>query len=528
MSDHKPNHYDPSEEPTGVYSGPGSKTDPEDGSTGIYDPYTTYDESSDAADYSDVGESFSDEYARAVSEFDRRMAQLGAIEWEGESADSSKARGRKLLQRLKNGSASIRAKTKDRPETSEPQEVLPASANTADTAPAPQLPEGMTERDYMPIRFRRDSRLGCLGGLMYATFVISLSVILACVAWMAASDVLALNKEERTAEVTVPASVFSEKTVEITDEDGNVTDTETVKSADMDAVSRLLKDYGIINYKWLFRLYSSFSHADEKIDPGTYLLSTSYDYRALVKKMQVGSGSQVQTKVTFPEGFTMQQIFERLEENNVCSVEELYAAAAESEYSYSFLEGISAGDAQRLEGFLFPDTYYFFEGMQASSALNKFLSNFHYRITSDMWSATAARGMTFKEVVTVASLIEKEAANDNERYLIASVIYNRLSKDMPLQIDAAVLYGEGNPGIAMPTGTMLRNEENPYNTYVFKGLTPGPICNPGMASIRAALTPADTQYLFYALNEETGVHEFFIYNEEFQSFLATQSYHVTE
>ena len=383
------------------------------------------------------------------------------------------------------------------------------------------------ERDYMPIRFRRDGRLGCLGGLMYAAFVICLSIVLACVAWMAASDVLALNKEYVSAEVTIPDTIFSDKAVDIKDEKGEVIGQKLVKAADMNVVARLLQDQGIVNYKWLFKLYSVFSDADEKIDPGTYELNTNYDYRALVKKMQVGSDSQVQTKVTFPEGFTLAQIFERLEEYNVCTQEDLYEAAANADYSYSFLEGEITGTAGRLEGYLFPDTYYFYEGMQAPSAINKFLSNFRNRFTAEMIQRIYDRGMSYHEVVTIASIIEKEAANDDERYLIASVIYNRLAQDMPLQMDATVLYGAGETELAMPTGTMLRDESNPYNTYVYKGLPPGPICNPGLASLRAALYPGDTQYLFYALDEEKGVHKFFIFQNEFEAFLQTQSYYET-
>lgn len=383
------------------------------------------------------------------------------------------------------------------------------------------------ERDYMPIRFRRDNRLGCLGGLMYCAFVISLSIVLACVAWMAASDVLALNKEYISVEVTIPDTIFSDKAVDVKDENGEVIGQKLVKAADVDSVARLLKDCGIVNYKWLFKLYSAFSDADEKIDPGTYELNTNYDYRALVKKMQVGSDSQVQTKVTFPEGFTMAQIFERLEEYNVCTQADLYEAAANADYSYSFLEDVSTGTPGRLEGYLFPDTYYFYEGMQAPSAINKFLSNFRNRFTAEMMQRLYDSGMSYHDVVTIASIIEKEAANDDERYLIASVIYNRLAQGMLLQMDATVLYGAGETELAMPTGTMLRDTENLYNTYVYEGLPPGPISNPGLASLRAALYPGDTQYLFYALDEESGTHKFFIFQNEFEAFLQTQSYYET-
>ena len=158
-------------------------------------------------------------------------------------------------------------------------------------------PPTYEERDFMPIRPRRDGKTGCLGGIMYALFVISVSVILACLGWMAASDVLALNKEPVTATITLPKDIFTYEEVE--GEDGEMV---TVSSADIDYVAQVLKDSGIIEYKSLFKLYSKISKADQKLDPGSYELSTEYDYRALVKKMQVGSASMLETRVTIPEG----------------------------------------------------------------------------------------------------------------------------------------------------------------------------------------------------------------------------------
>ncbi|MBR6114947.1 MAG: endolytic transglycosylase MltG [Oscillospiraceae bacterium] len=380
------------------------------------------------------------------------------------------------------------------------------------------------ERDYRPIRGRRDGRIGCLGGLMYATFIISLSIVLAVFMWMAASDVLALNKAPVTAEVTLPVEIFSDKRVEIKDDSGKVTDTKTVQSADVDALASILKDAGLINYKWLFRLYSGFSHADQKVDPGTYTLSTTLDYRALVTRMRAGADSQLQTLIMFPEGFNMDQVFERLEENGVCSREALYEAAASTEFSYAFLENMETGDPYRLEGYLFPDSYYFYQGMQASSAINKFLSNLHYRITEEMWQKAGALGLTFREAMTVASMIEKEAANDDERPLIASVIYNRLAAGMPLQVDSTVVYARRDTGDSYISPEIIQETDSPYNTYLYEGLPPGPICNPGMVSIQAALNPAATRYYYFALEVETDSVKFFTNYADFEAFVATQDY----
>ena len=411
------------------------------------------------------------------------------------------------------------------PKTAGPKKKAPAKKKKRKKVELPTEEDPWEEeRNYRPIRTRRDGRIGCLGGLMYAVFIISASILLAVFGWIRASDLLALNKESNTVEITLPETVFTEKEVEVKNDDGLVTGIRTVRTADINAVAGVLKDYGLINYKWLFKLYSRFSHAENQLDPGTYVLTTNLDYRALVKKMQSGAGSQLQTLVMLPEGYNMDQIFEKLEKEGVCSREDLYEAAAQTEFSYAFLEDMETGDAYRLEGYLFPDTYYFYQGMQAASAINKFLSNFHYRITDEMWQRTKALNLSFREMLTVASLIEKEAADDDERALIASVIYNRLASGMPLQIDATVIYALRDEGYTRLTTELIQSTDSPYNTYLYTGLTPGPICSPGMASIQAALDPASTGYYYYALDVESGTHRFFTNLDDHEAFVATQDY----
>lgn len=382
--------------------------------------------------------------------------------------------------------------------------------------------DGLSERDYRPVRQSHEYRTGCLGGIMYFAFILCVSIVLACLAWMAASDMLALNKDEFTAVVSLPMDIFDYDTVDTFDDDGNKTGTKRVTYADIEYVADELKSAGLIEYKWLFEFFCKLSHADTKVDPGEYELDSSFDYRALIKNMQTGSGATVTISVTIPEGFTMHQIFLRLEENNVCSYEELMDAAANYSYNYDFLEGIEQGDPKRLEGFLFPDTYEFYVGMQASSAINKLLENFHYKMSEELISKMQTMGLDIRTVVNMASLIEREAANDNERPFIASVIYNRLAIGMPLGIDASILYLHPDHEGA-PTGEMLA-EESGYNTRLNVGLPPTPISNPGLASIQAVLNPESTGYYYYALDMQSGQHRFFTNSGEFDAFVATQNY----
>ena len=372
-----------------------------------------------------------------------------------------------------------------------------------------------------PVGNNEDGKKGLMGGALYFVFVISVSVILACLAWAAATDVLGFKASDTVATITLPKDTFTYEEVEYEDSDGNKK-TKKEHYADIGYVADELKEQGIIKYKWLFKVFAAVYNADEKIDPGTYELKAVYDYKALIKKMTSGSGAMVTKKITFPEGYSMNQIFKKLDEEGVCEYAELMDAAANATFNYSFLEGIEKGEASRLEGFLFPDTYEFYEGMPASSAINKLLEAFHYKLTAEMLNWQKDSGYTMREIITIASMIEKEAANDSDRYKIASVIYNRIKNDWPLQIDSTTLY-EYPDHSGAPTAEMLA-KDSPYNTRINKGLPPSPICSPGIASIKAALQPSDTNYMFYALNTATGEHEYFTNADAFNAFVATQNY----
>lgn len=198
--------------------------------------------------------------------------------------------------------------------------------------------------------------------------------------------------------------------------------------------------------------------------------------------------------VTIPEGFNVEDIAARVEENGICTKDEFLSAV--KSYPLPAYVSDNADKRYNLEGFLFPDTYNFEIGVKPEYIIETMIKRFE-----EVW-AEVTKGMDIKQeeiekVINVASIIEKEARVDEDRPLIASVIYNRLKQGMPLQIDATVIYAHGyyienvrNRHLAI---------ESKYNTYLHKGLPVGPICNPGEPSIKAALHPADTNYLFYLL-----------------------------
>ena len=323
--------------------------------------------------------------------------------------------------------------------------------------------------------------------------------------WICAAEVLAFGKEDKVVTVTV----YESDTIE--------------------DITEKLYDAGLIRYPGLFKLYADLAVDEGEIDPGIWDLNTRYDYHALVNFMNTSSTRAIIEDLLIPEGYTCQQIFELLEEHKVCTAKDLEAYAASGELKeYWFLEGVERGKGNCLEGFLFPDTYDFYKNSSPREVLEKLLDTFDYRFNEEMEAqisslndhlaelmrkdgrseeTIAASLFDVRDVVIVASLIEKETASNDESYTIASVIYNRLfnwgSTPAFLNIDASIIYAQGGFSEVIDTGI-----DNPYNTYKFTGLTPGPIANPGLASLKAALDPASTNYYFYVLNPATGKHQF--------------------
>ena len=363
-------------------------------------------------------------------------------------------------------------------------------------------------------RRRRQSAVGF--GVLYVVAVIGASILLACIIWIAANDVLALNKAEHSATVVLDSDRFTYHQEE--NADGIL---QNVATADMGYVADVLEENGLIEYKLLFRMFAAFTGGSDKIKPGTYELDTDMDYRALISGMSSSSANRVEVQVTIPEGYTVEQIFQLLEEHEVASADDLREMAANYDYGFSFLQDIPLGDASRLEGYLFPDTYNFYVNHDPKYVINRMLQRFDQVFTEEMRTEVEESGRTIHEVLTVASLIERETDGDDQGE-IASVIYNRLNNPNGetagyLQIDATLVYINGGN---VPTDAD-RSIDSPYNTYLYKGLPPGPIANPGLESIQAAMNPEDTDYFYYALGDD-GQHHFFQTYNQLQNFLASQ------
>ena len=353
-------------------------------------------------------------------------------------------------------------------------------------------------------RRRRSSGAKAAAAVLYVIVVIGAAAVLATLGWTWANDLLALNKESAAIRITISEDYFYQ--MEQKNEEGI---TELVTRADMDKITLQLKEAGVIEYEFLFKLFSWFSSADTKIVEGTYELDTNMDYRALVANMSSKSATRQTVNVTIPEGYTIDQIFQLLEEHEVSTVEKLRDTAANYPYKWEFLQDIPLGDYHRLEGYLFPDTYTFYTGHDPVYALNTILNQFHQKMKEfyDVFE-TEECPYTLHEIVIMASLIEKET-DGHDHATIASVLYNRLQNPEKetagfLQIDATLVYINGGRA---PTA-LDKAINSPYNTYLYKGLPAGAISNPGMESLYAAIAPKTTKYYYYVLNPETMRHEF--------------------
>ena len=210
-----------------------------------------------------------------------------------------------------------------------------------------------------------------------------------------------------------------------------------------------------------------------------------------------GSGQRETVRDTITEGMTLTQIFKKLEANGVCSFDDLMKTAESYDYSYYPLIAARPSNTRafKLEGYLFPNTYDFYKNEKPQDAIGRFLRVGEKYITSQDRAKARAMGYSMDQILTVASIIEKEGANPNEVRKIAAVIYNRLEAGKQLQMDSGIYYIERS--VKPYTSGDVNRYNSLYNMYKCKGLPAGPICNPGARTINAALDPADVNYLYF-------------------------------
>jgi UPF0755 protein len=270
------------------------------------------------------------------------------------------------------------------------------------------------------------------------------------------------------------------------------------------AVVRKLRLHGVIPNEKLFSLWARLTGADKKIQWGTYRFDTSLPPQEVLHRLVIGK--RVFLTITIPEGLTIKEIGELLAKMQIADREKFVTISANPELLANF--GLQD---KGLEGYLFPNTYQFAPMTSEKEIIVTMAEQF--RKASEPIFAQLGTGVELSrhEIITLASIIEKETGIEAERPLVSAVFHNRLKRNMALQSDPTVIYG-----LKEFNGNLTRKDlkdANPYNTYRIPALPPGPICNPSLASIKAALQPADVSYLFF-VSRNDGTH---LFSEDLES-----------
>ena len=321
---------------------------------------------------------------------------------------------------------------------------------------------------------------------VYVLIVAVTSTILCVYGIGCINDVLAIDKRDLSCEVTVSAGATDDDVIDI------------------------LKENKLIKNKLFCKLFIKIFHDDDKYVSGSYTLNSDWGIEKMLSTMQGGTNTYETITLTFPEGYTIDQIAEKLEANKVCTASSFIKTMQSVDFSteYAFLKNQADKDLRfrALEGYIYPDTYEFYIGENASSVVRRFLDNFESKWTADYSKQAKELGMTVDEVVTLASIIQAEAANSKQMKDISSVLHNRLDKPgtFPrLECDSTEKYLIETIKVTLTSSTTDTQKyiayRDLYDTYSTdcKGLPVGAICNPGGAAIAAALYPSDTNYNYF-------------------------------
>lgn len=280
------------------------------------------------------------------------------------------------------------------------------------------------------------------------------------------------------------------------------------KGSRADKVAEVLEENGLIRNAFLFSYWLKLKNEGSRFQAGEYEMTPGITREEIVAKLNAGDTVAAETvRFTIPEGFTVVQMADRLASEGIADKEKFLAALKNpSQFTGSVWTKLIPNDADLrypLEGYLFPDTYELPKGSTETDIINRMLSELDKKLGQlpEDWQTTLEeRGMTVHELLTIASLVEREVVLDEERPIVASVIENRLNKKMPLQIDATIQYLLDKPKEKLTENDL--KVDSPYNTYRNPGLPPGPIASPSLKSIEAALYPADTDYFYYVTKKD--------------------------
>ncbi len=273
------------------------------------------------------------------------------------------------------------------------------------------------------------------------------------------------------------------------------------RGANTTQIAHLLENSGILHSRIPFILYLRYKGMGHRIQAGEYLFSGEATPKEIAQRLI--RGDVYYQSITVPEGLTAFETIELLARNGVGHLSEMQQALQRTDWIHELDPA-----AQSLEGYLFPETYRFGRKADSETAIKTMLAMFRIKVEQIVKKYPLPPGWNVPQIVILASMIEKEVKTVEEAPLVASVLVNRLRKKIPLSVDATIIYAMKLAGIY--EGNLSRADlemESPYNTYIHPDLPPGPICNPGSNALRAALVPAETDYLYY-VSRNDGTHQF--------------------
>ncbi len=292
------------------------------------------------------------------------------------------------------------------------------------------------------------------------------------------------------------------------------------QGSNTEAIANILHEKNLISSVVYFRIIARINGLDATFQYGDYIFNTGMSEDEIMTIIATEGEKREVVKFTIPEGYTLEQVGDKLSEESICTKSEFNNALENGRYGYKFLDYIPDRNLP-LQGYVFPDTYEVYADATAEDIVSTMLKRFDEVFKDEYYDRLDELGMSLDQVITIASIIEREVRVPDERELVAGVIYNRLEQGMKLEMCSTIMYV-----LEVPRERVLFRDleiESPYNTYMYEGLPVGPIANPGEASIKAAIYPDDNNYLFFVLvDPDTGAHEF---NVTYNDHLAAMKKH---
>lgn len=342
-----------------------------------------------------------------------------------------------------------------------------------------------TRPSWHSSRARARRRMTAFAKVMLALIILGLSVFLSLIIIFTAQEVFGLGKPSREIVVDIP------------------------QNAGVAQIAEILEERGVVRSALIFKGYFKVLDPESNFQYGSYSLNSNMSFESIVSELSKYSSTRDEVKVSFPEGFTLYQMARRLEENKVCKADEFLRAINTYDFDYEFEQEISNNSLKfhKLEGFAFPDTYFFFVDDNPVNVAKKLLQNFNNRVDETLRARMKELGYTLEETIIIASIVQREAGRSDEMARVASVYANRLKNPGTypnLQADPTRGYAEE---LAKQMDRVDQRVLDAYNTYEGTGLPPGAICNPGLDAIKATLYPEETDYFYFCTNLDSPLDE---------------------